>query len=181
MNDFVTDNKHPKKTARTMMLMTRDLNAKFGAELGKPASDVTQVQCVTCHRGVAIPKQLVDIVAATTTAKGAAAAVTEYRDLRRQFYGSQSYDFREDSLLTAAQRATADNRPDDALVFLNANVELFPMGARSYQAMSVAYQRKNDRENAIKSLQKAVELDPMNAGYKTQLTNLQNPPAPAAN
>jgi hypothetical protein len=177
MNDFVTDAKQPKKTARTMMLMTRELNAKLGAELGKPAADVTQVQCVTCHRGVAIPRQLADIVASTTMAKGAAAAVAEYRDLRRQYYGSQAYDFREDSLLLAAQRATQDNRPDDALALLTLNMEFFPMGARSYQAQSVAYQRKNDRENAIKALQRAIELDPNNAGYKNQLTQLQMPPA----
>jgi tetratricopeptide (TPR) repeat protein len=110
-------------------------------------------------------------------AKGAAAAVAEYRDLRRQYYGSQAYDFREDSLLLAAQRATQDNRPDDALALLTLNMEFFPMGARSYQAQSVAYQRKNDRENAIKALQRAIELDPNNAGYKNQLTQLQMPPA----
>jgi tetratricopeptide (TPR) repeat protein len=177
MNDFVTDDKQPKKVARTMMLMTRDLNAKLGAELGKAAADVTQVQCVTCHRGVAIPRQLADIVVATATANGAPAAATQYRELRKQYYGAQAYDFREDSLLAAAQRLTQANRPDEALALLNLNLEFFPMGARSHQAMSQAYQRKNDRENAIKSLQRAIELDPGNAQYKNQLTQLQMPPA----
>ena len=55
MNDFASDMKPPKKTARVMMLMARDVNARLGMELGKPASEVTQVQCVTCHRGLPIP------------------------------------------------------------------------------------------------------------------------------
>jgi hypothetical protein len=55
MNDFASDAKIPKRTARTMMLMVRDINAKLNAELGKPAADVTQVTCNTCHRGAAIP------------------------------------------------------------------------------------------------------------------------------
>jgi hypothetical protein len=55
MNDFASDMKPQKKTARVMMLMARDVNAKLGIELGKPASEVTPVQCVTCHRGLPIP------------------------------------------------------------------------------------------------------------------------------
>jgi hypothetical protein len=177
MNDFVTDEKQPKKTARTMMLMTRGINEKLGAELGKPQAELTAVGCVTCHRGVAIPRQLVDILGSTTMQRGAQAAVQEYRELRRQYYGAQAYDFREDTLITAAQRATNDNRPDDALSYLALNLEYYPMSARSHQALSQAYQKKNDKENAVKSLQKAIELDPGNAQFKTQLGQLQNPPA----
>ena len=54
--DFASDEKQTKKTARVMMKMVTDVNAKLGAELGKPAADVVQVQCMTCHRGSAIPK-----------------------------------------------------------------------------------------------------------------------------
>lgn len=54
--DGAPDTKQTKKTARVMMRMVGDINAKFGSELGKPAADVVRVQCVTCHRGSAIPK-----------------------------------------------------------------------------------------------------------------------------
>jgi hypothetical protein len=178
MNDFASDNKMPKRVARTMMLMTRDINSKLGAELGKPAAQVTQVQCVTCHRGVPIPKQLVDIVMDTTTAKNATDAVAQYRDLRKQFYGNQSYDFTDLTLFTAAQRALAamPAKPDDALAYLQANVEFNPNSARSYQQMSVAYQRKMDMANAIAMLEKAVSIDPMNMQFQNQLNALKNPP-----
>jgi hypothetical protein len=39
--------------------------------------------------------------------------------------------------------------------------------------MSQAYQRKNDKDNAMKFLEKAVELDPMNQGFKNQLQQLK--------
>lgn len=179
MNDFPSDAKQPKRVARTMMLMARDINSKLGAELGKPAAEVTRVQCVTCHRGVPIPKQLVDIVTDTTKTKDATAALDQYRELREQFYGAAAYDFSDYSLFRAAQLALAEMpaRADDALAYLQANVELNPNSARSYQQMSVAYQRKMDTPNAIAMLEKAVELDPMNMQFRNQLNNLRNPPA----
>jgi hypothetical protein len=54
--DFASDEKQQKKTARVMMKMVMEINAKLGSELGKPAANVVQVQCITCHRGSAIPK-----------------------------------------------------------------------------------------------------------------------------
>jgi hypothetical protein len=54
--DFASDEKQQKKTARVMMKMVADINAKLGSELGKPAASVVQVQCITCHRGSEIPK-----------------------------------------------------------------------------------------------------------------------------
>ena len=54
--DAASDDKQTKKTARVMMKMVGDINNTFGSQLGKPAADVVKVQCVTCHRGSAIPK-----------------------------------------------------------------------------------------------------------------------------
>jgi ribosomal protein S18 acetylase RimI-like enzyme len=62
----------------------------LGAELGKPQAEITQVACATCHRGVPIPRQLLDTIATTMALRGAQAAVQEYRGLRRQYYGAQA-------------------------------------------------------------------------------------------
>jgi len=56
MNDFASDAKPPKKTARVMMTMLRDINQKLSTDLGKAPADVTNVQCGTCHRGKAVPE-----------------------------------------------------------------------------------------------------------------------------
>jgi mono/diheme cytochrome c family protein len=55
-NDFAADEKATKKVARVMMKMVMTDNDMIAAGVGKPAADVVKVQCVTCHRGAAIPK-----------------------------------------------------------------------------------------------------------------------------
>ncbi len=55
-NDFASDSLQTKKTARVMMKLVQDINTKLGSEVGKPAAEVVKVQCITCHRGAAIPK-----------------------------------------------------------------------------------------------------------------------------
>jgi hypothetical protein len=39
-----------------MMKLVQDINTKLASEVGKPAAEVVKVQCITCHRGAAIPK-----------------------------------------------------------------------------------------------------------------------------
>jgi Photosynthetic reaction centre cytochrome C subunit len=171
--DFASDDKPQKKAAREMMLMVRDINPKVATAVGKSAEAATRVGCVTCHRGVAIPRQLADVLDQTTMEKGLQAAVAQYKDLRKQYFGGQAYDFSEGSLVTYAQRATQANKPDDAIVWLQANLEYFPLSSRTYAGLSQAQQRKNDKDGALKSLEKAVELDPQNAPLKRQLDTLK--------
>ena len=54
--DAAKDDKDTKKKARVMMKMVGQINSTLGSELGKPAAEVSRVQCATCHRGAAIPK-----------------------------------------------------------------------------------------------------------------------------
>jgi hypothetical protein len=54
--DAAPDDKQTKKTARVMMRMVGSVNETLGSQLGKPAAEIVRVQCVTCHRGAAIPK-----------------------------------------------------------------------------------------------------------------------------
>ncbi len=171
--DMASDDKRTKKVAREMMRLTMDINAKLPVAVSKSATDATRVQCATCHRGVAIPKQLTDILTDTATASGLPAATTQFRDLRKQYYGGQSYDFSEVSLTTLAQRANAANKPDDAIAWLQLNLEFYPQSARTYQLLGAVYAGKKDTANAIKSLEKCLEIDPQNAQAKRQLEQLK--------
>jgi tetratricopeptide (TPR) repeat protein len=162
-----------KEIARVMMAMTRDLNARIQSATGKPAAETTNVQCVTCHRGVAIPAQLSDILTRTLREKGSPAAVEQYRELRRQYYGRQSYDFGEATLLDLAQRI-ASARPDDAIALLKLNIEFNPRSVPSYSALAYAYTRKLDDASAITILQKALEIEPDNGIVRGQLEQLQS-------
>jgi tetratricopeptide (TPR) repeat protein len=163
----------PKKDiALAMMAMTRELNAKVQEATGKPANETTRVECVTCHRGVAIPQPLSAIILRTVAEKGGAAAVEQYRDLRKQFYSRATYDFSEDALLEMVQRVV-QGRPDDAIALLRMNLEFNPQSAKTYALIGFAYTRKVDDASAITNLQKSLEIDPTNAMVRGQLEQLQ--------
>src|SRR6202167_2459326 len=163
----------PKKDiALAMMAMTRDLNAKVKAATGKPPNEPTRVECATCHRGVAIPQPLSAIILRTVAQKGGAAAVEQYRDLRKQFYSRATYDFSEDALLEMVQRVV-QGRPDDAIALLRMNLEFNPQSAKTYALIGFAYTRKIDDASAITNLEKSLDLDPTNAMVRGQLDQLQ--------
>lgn len=164
----------PKKDiARAMIAMTRELNARVQAATGKPETETTRVRCMTCHRGVTIPKPLSEIVAQTVREKGGAAAVSQYRELRDRYYGSAAYDFSDDELVTVAQRLAA-TRPDDAIALLQMNIEFHPRSAQSYMALAYAHTRQLNDAAAIVDLEKALEIDPENGAARGQLEQLKS-------
>jgi hypothetical protein len=54
-NDYASDEKPTKEVARAMMRMAGTINQTLAANIKKPADQITRVQCMTCHRGAAIP------------------------------------------------------------------------------------------------------------------------------
>jgi hypothetical protein len=171
--DFASDTKPVKNVARKMILMAREVNAKLPEATGKAAADVTRVRCATCHRGVANPKLLTDIVTEAVANSGSAAAIQQYRDLRKQYYGGQAYDFGEGALVSVAQQLNNANKPDDALALLEVNAEFHPGSAPTFAMMGQAYMKKNDKDSAIKNLEKALQLDPNNQAARRQLDQLK--------
>jgi tetratricopeptide (TPR) repeat protein len=129
---------------------------------------------------VAIPRPLTELLDLTSAEQGVPAAIAQYKELRKQYFGAQAYDFSEASLVAHAQRATNANKADEAIAWLQLNLEYFPLSSRTYAGLSQAQQKKNDKEAAIKSMEKAVELDPQNAQTRRQLDQLKGVPPPAA-
>jgi tetratricopeptide (TPR) repeat protein len=166
----------PKKdVARQMIAMTRELNTRVQTVTGNPSA---KVECMTCHHGVAIPRQLADIIYDTLRANGADAAVAQYRDLRERYYGRQAYDFSEETLANLADRIV-EGTPDNAIALMKLNLEYNPRSARSYSTIGYAYTRKLDDETAITYYQKALEIEPNNGiirGRLESLTSLRRRP-----
>ncbi|MBZ5576337.1 MAG: photosynthetic reaction center cytochrome c subunit [Acidobacteriia bacterium] len=162
-----------KEIARAMMAMTRDINARIEAAVGKTAAETARVDCVTCHRGVAVPRQLSDVLMQTLREKGAAAAVAQYRDLYDRYSGRGAYDFGEDTLLGIAQ-TLANSRPDDAIALLQLNLEFHPKSAQSYVVLAYAYTRKIDDASAMAALEKALTIEPDNGVARGQLEQLKS-------
>jgi tetratricopeptide (TPR) repeat protein len=161
--DFASDDKRQKQTARLMIALVNDINARLSAAVHKPSADIVRVQCATCHRGVTNPAQLSDLLRQTMLGKGESAAVAQYRELRQAYLNTGAYDFREAVLLELARESLAARKPDDALAWLQLNLEFYPQSVPSWMALAQAHVAKRDQEAAKSDLQKALSLDPRNA------------------
>ncbi len=55
--DFASDEKPTKNIARTMMVMTNEINGKYLSQIQDPDATPAQkmVSCGTCHRGKSMP------------------------------------------------------------------------------------------------------------------------------
>jgi hypothetical protein len=168
--DYRANDNPRKQFARDMIAMTNDVNGMIG--LSRPSAATTKVDCMTCHHGVANPRQLNDVIRDTLEQHGGVAAADQYRALHKQYYGGQSYDFSEAPLLSLIQ-SIVDGRPDDAIALLEMNIEFHPKSSVSYSAMAYAYTRKLDDAAAMAALDKALEIDPDNSIARGQLEQLK--------
>ena len=182
--DWASDEKREKRVARQMILLRDSINVMMAAIVEKPAGAgptagagapgaPVRVLCRSCHRGLPIPRAIADVVAEAERSGGAASGLAKYKELRTRYYGGQEYDFGETSLLTIAQRAINAKKPDDAIAYLQANLEYFPKSARTYQVMAQAQNAKGDKQGAISNLEKALELDPKSTQARNQLQQLK--------
>lgn len=63
---------------------------------------------------------------------------------------------------------------DDALIVFQENVKLFPNDSNSWDSLGEAYFANHDKENALKSYKKALELDQNSESAKTMIQKLVN-------
>ena len=170
--DFAADSKAPKRAARAMMQMTREINERLipAAGLDRPI----QVQCITCHRGVSKPEQLVDMLTRTAEQTGPAAALQEYQDLRKQHYGRSSYDFGAPTLNMLAEWLSGPRKNVSAAIEVQEfNVKVNPDIASSYSFLGDLYIAKGDRAAAQASFEKALALEPSSEYFKKRLSEFK--------
>ena len=64
-------------------------------------------------------------------------------------------------------------KPDDAIQYLQKNLEYFPKSARTYAALAQARMAKGDTQGAIKDLETAATLDPQSRPIREQLQQIK--------
>jgi len=170
--NFPSDDKRTKVTARLMMLMVRRINDSVLSRIPERPANAVAVTCMTCHRGVARPEPLADIVTEAVGAGGLDSAARAYRALRQRYYGRASYDFGEGTLIAAAQGFLQQRRPDDALGLLALDAEFFPSSAGVAGQMAEAYLAKGDTANAVAKLRQALQFDPSDRFARMRLRTL---------
>ena len=124
--DFALDDKPEKKTARVMLQMVHDINDKYISTLEDHSNPPIQVQCITCHHGIAHPRPLADVLKLAYARGGIDSTRARYSALRDRYYGSAAYDFGEVPLSDAALALADSGHVADAANLLALNVEMNP-------------------------------------------------------
>jgi Photosynthetic reaction centre cytochrome C subunit len=184
--DYSLDDKPTKRTARQMIAMVSTINAMVPAAIGKAAESTVSIQCYNCHRGLSKPPlPIADILDQRTAEIGLNGAIAYYKDLRAKKLGSGEYDFGDTTMANGASRGLAgyafqlvlQGKSDDALKWLNVNLEYFPKSADSWGVMALVQGvGKHDRLAAIASLKKAIALDPEEPQFKGYLKAMETAP-----
>ena len=178
--DFSSDQKLTKRTARVMIQMVQAINqnhiAKL-AELEDSPQEQVEVTCMTCHRTLAKPLMLGDILAETIEKDGIEAAVVQYRQLKEKYYGGFAYDFSPGTLTGLGERLAAGGNFDAALSILQLEIEMNGESASIYFTLGGVQARAGMREEAIKSYESGLELAPEDwkPFFRQQIERLRNP------
>lgn len=159
--DFVSDAKPAKNAARMMIKMVKEVNGKYLSGLHEDPKDGIAVTCQTCHRGASTPITLEEKLKRTYDIGGLDSTIRQYRALRDQFYGGNTYNFKEGTLLRLADRIAEDStKMTDAIAVVKLNVELYPAFAFSYTHLGEWYDGMGNTAGAIENYTKAAELTP---------------------
>ena len=170
--DFASDDKEVKETTRAMMRMVNAINEDHIQELPNGDERIS-VTCQTCHHGLAKPQLLEDVLADYLPEHGAEETLMYYETLKEEYFGADAYDFQEGSLNKLAQRLISMDEAETALAFLKLNTEMYPESSNAYALMGEAHVAMDNKDAAIESLEKAVELAPRNRRAVQRLEELK--------
>lgn len=177
--DFAADDKPEKEKARVMLRMTRAINQEYVTQftdLEETPHDRVRVTCMTCHRNVARPMMLEDVLAANYASGGIEEVVTGYNELRDAYYGGFSYDFRAGTLSRLAEQLAEQGNSDDALKVLDLESEMNPEFANAYRTRGDILANAGRTDEAIASYEKGMELASERAKrfFQEQIDRLKN-------
>jgi tetratricopeptide (TPR) repeat protein len=170
--DFASDEKPTKNKARTMLRMVGAINGEYLTKLENRRTPPVNVACMTCHRGVAVPRPIQQIVLVTYDSVGADSAIAAYRALRERYYGRASYDFGEVPLADVGAALRARGKNADALRFYTLDTELNPTSAFAFREMGQTQLAAGDTAAAIRTFQKVLSMNPNDRQVKSILDRL---------
>lgn len=103
-------------------------------------------------------KPLAQVLDEALTEGGAELALKRFREFKAD--PVNKFAETEEPLLVAGQRMLNEKRPEQSLPLFKLAVEESPHSSRAHFAAALAHARIGDKEQALKSLEKALELDP---------------------
>jgi len=174
--NFKSDEKPEKNKAREMLRMVGAINGDYLTKLASRRTPQINVACITCHRGVALPRTLQQVVLTAYDSAGADSAMSVYRALRERYYGRAAYDFGEVPLADVGAALRRRGKTADALRFYVLNTEMSPNSAFAFSQAADAQLAAGDTAAAIRSYQRALEINPNDRRGKARLDSLKTKP-----
>jgi len=170
--DFAADEKKEKAIARVMLGMVQEIN---GTLIPRAAiENPIQVKCATCHHGVEHPESITDIAKRAFENGGLDAVKDDYLTRKDAYYGSDAYNFEAGPLNAVAEwLAEEKDDGDAAIALMQFNIEQHPDVAYCYNLLGRIQAGAGQKEAAIASLEKALELDPEDRWSARLLERLQ--------
>src|SRR5215467_11287618 len=151
--NFASDEKESKRTARAMLRMVESINQQYIAKLGRQTPK--QVGCVTCHHGLSSPTTMDAALSETLEAKGVPAAIEQYRELRKKYYGGGEYDFGETPLNQLTEGLLKQHKTQAAVAIMELNVEVnTPPSMWTYNLLAMAHTANKNTDKARSDYQK---------------------------
>jgi hypothetical protein len=174
--DFSSDSMPAKVKAREMLRMVLAINRDHLPKLVDRRSPPIVVTCATCHRGIAQPRPLQQVLLTAYDAGGADSTEATYRALRQQYYGRAAYDFGEVPLADVASVIRARGNLPDALRLHSLNVEFSPRSGFALRQMANAQLAAGDTVAAVGSLERALGINANDSQARGVLDGLRRKP-----
>jgi tetratricopeptide (TPR) repeat protein len=171
--DFASDEKELKQVARGMLKMVMAINDEYLESLGE---DHTRVKCMTCHRGVKVPRMTQEVLTQAATKGGVNGLNKTYREMRERYYGTHSYDFSDMTLAGTARGLMQSGNPEEAGAMLDLILEDNPDSFNANYLYGELSETQGDRQAALAYYRKAVEINPRAAPMlQPKLDELSSP------
>ena len=156
-----------------MLRMVDTVNKKLLSDVPSRAEPRVEVGCVTCHRGLPLPKTLQTTLLEIVKNDGPAAAVAKYRELRRDDMVSGRYNFGEWEINELARRLAETNDTVSAIAILEMNGEFYPKSAAIDFQLGELHRTRGERDKALKSYRAALEKAPDFEEAKKRIEELE--------
>jgi len=109
---------------------------------------------------IANQKPIADILMKIIEEQDVEAAIRQYDDLKTR--DPDAYDLGESQLFRLGYRLLGEKRVKDAIEIFRLNAAEHPQSSYAFSCLGEAYIAEGDKESAVASLKKALELDPDN-------------------
>lgn len=170
--DFVSDENPNKKRAREMYRMLGEIDEHL--KKIEPSGDKrVNMWCHTCHHGRPRPMTLDEELGEQYQKKGLQAALDDYADLRKKYYGRAAFDFGEGSLNVFGYTLLESNDTSGAIQVFKLNAEVFPDSSNVWDSLAQGYLKAGDAKKAEENYEKALRLDPANQSAKDALKKIK--------